>query len=74
MRDINRLNDLYEEIKKYHKELYDLRFIQLMYSFLNWHHNKYKNDGFYLEDDKFIIEFKEFVSNLKEDKYNANVL
>ena len=66
MRDINRLDNLYEKIKEYHKyNIPDFRFIQLMINFLIWHHNKYNTDGFYIEDDECIKRFNEFIFDLK---------
>lgn len=69
MRDPNRLDDFYEEIKTYHKKNFpDLRFSQLMISFSAWHESKYKTDGFYLEEDEYLKRFKEFISNMKQIK------
>ena len=66
MRDPNRLDNFYEKIKIYHKENFpDLRFTQFMITFLTWHNNKYGNDGFYLEDNKCLERFEEFIFALK---------
>lgn len=69
MRDPNRLDNFYEKIKTYHKENFsDLRFAQLMITFLTWHNNKYGNDGFYLEEKVFLERFKEFIEVIKNVK------
>jgi len=66
MRDPNRLDIFYEQIKIYHKKNFpDLRFIQFIFIFLTWHENHYGNDGFYLEDNKCLKRFEEFIFDLK---------
>lgn len=65
MRDPNRLDSIYNEIKELHKENFpDWRMMQLINNFLGWYCNKYKNDGFYMEDNNFINIFKEFVAGI----------
>ena len=67
MRDPNRLDNFYEKLKEYHKNILpDFRFIQLMYVFLNWYCNQYKNSGFYLEEDECLEKFKEFIFDIKQ--------
>lgn len=65
MRDINRLDKFYDELKKIHKTLPDWRFGQLVMNFLSWHLTKYRRDIFYLEEDKIIELFKEYLSELE---------
>lgn len=62
MRDPNRLFKIYDTMFEYHKENPDLRMMQILNNFFRWYMMRYKNDGFYLEDNDFIIRFKEFIS------------
>lgn len=63
MRDVNRLDNFYDTLKDLHKNYFpDWRFMQLFINFLSWHFSKYGNDGFYVEEDKFINRFNEFIS------------
>lgn len=58
MRDPARLNNFYEKLKAYHRAYFpDLRFGQLINNFLSWA----GTDGFYLEEDKFLEKFKEYI-------------
>ena len=69
MRNPNRLDNFYEQIKIYHKENFpDLRFTQFILTFLTWHNNKYGNDGFYLEEKECLKKIKEFISDMKKIK------
>ena len=65
MRDINRLDNFYEKVKEGHKIFPDWRFGQLMLNFMSWFVNKYKRDIFYIEDDKFLIFFNEFINEME---------
>lgn len=60
MRDRNRLFKIYDVLFNYHKEYPDLRFMQILNNFMNWHYYTYKTDGFYVEDDIFIERFNEW--------------
>ena len=63
MRNPNRLNNLYDELKNIHKTyLPDWRFGQFMINFINWYYNKYKRDIFYIEDDKILTYIKEYIN------------
>lgn len=63
MRNPNRLNNLYDELKNIHKTyLPDWRFGQFMINFINWYYNKYKNDIFYIEDNKILTYIKEYIN------------
>lgn len=64
MRDINRLDNFYDELKRIHKYVPDWRFGQLMLNFISWYYNKYKTDIFYIEDDKIIKIFREFIDEI----------
>ena len=65
MRDPNRLDSFYDEMKKIHKEKFpDWRFIQLMQNFMGWYYNKTKLDGFYFEEDKTLILLHEFADEI----------
>ena len=60
MRDPERLDDFYEEMKNIHKEkLPDWRFGQLMYNFFCE-----VGDPFYWEESRFLKELKNYVDNL----------
>lgn len=57
MRDVNRLDGFYEEMKQLHKKYFpDWRFGQLMCNFISQ-----TGDPFYLEEDKFMARFKEYI-------------
>ncbi len=63
MRNPNRLNNLYDELKNIHKTyIPDWRFGQFMINFINWYYNKYKNDIFYIEDNKILTYIKEYIN------------
>lgn len=57
MRDPERLNDIYNEIERLHKEYCpDWRIGQLMINFLSW----LGCDPFYYEDKRLLEKIKEF--------------
>ena len=61
MRDPNRLDNFYDEMKKSHMKTYpDQRFGQLMCNFFGWLMTKYHVDCFFPEEDKMMQWFKEF--------------
>lgn len=65
MRDPDRLDKLYEELKVIHRErLPDMRFCQMIYNFFKWYIKTKKADYFFLEDDKFIDVFEEFINDI----------
>ena len=65
MRDPDSLDKLYEELKVIHRErLPDMRFCQMVYNFFKWYIKTKKADYFFLEDDKFIDAFEEFVNDI----------
>lgn len=61
MRDPDRLDAFYEELKRIHKEQFpDLRFGQLFSNMSFWlQHEKFR-DIFYVEDNRFIDYLKEY--------------
>lgn len=62
MRDPNRLDNFYENLKKIHKEkVTDWRFGQLISNFQSW----YGNDIFYLEENQFMSKLNEFFEEIK---------
>ena len=62
MRDPNRLDNFYEQMKQIHKENFpDWRFGQFITNFLAW----YGRDPFYLEEGRFIEKLNEYVASLK---------
>ena len=68
MRNPERLYSFYEKIMKIHmKEFPDWRFGQLMCNFFYYVQDK-GNDPFFLEEDRFIKEFKEFTNGMKGRK------
>lgn len=61
MRDPNRLDSFYEELKNIHKEYFsDWRFMQFMCNFSRWLMNECMSDGFYLEEKKALERIREF--------------
>lgn len=61
MRDIDRLNGFYDTIKANHKRYFpDLRFGQLMMSFLGWVQQTKGIDPFFPEEDRMLEYFIEY--------------
>lgn len=61
MRDPNRLDNFYDEIKKLHMKYFpDWRFCQLMQNFMGWVFQERKADSFFLEEDRCLDWFKDF--------------
>jgi len=67
MRDVNRLFNFYSQLSLLHRDIPDMRFGQLMYSFIRWAEMENK-DVFYLEEDDFLKLYTEFINDL-EVKY-----
>ena len=67
MRDVNRLFNFYSQLSLLHRDIPDIRFGQLMYSFIRWAEMENKN-VFYLEEDEFLKLYTEFINDL-EVKY-----
>ena len=61
MRDPNRLDSFYEELKKKHKKICpDWRFGQLLYNFLSY----IGKDPFYIEEDKMLELLNDFFNSI----------
>ena len=77
MRDVNRLDNFYNELKKLHKHFPDWRFGQFITNFISWYDNKYHNNIFYIEEDKMLELIAKFIDDMdkltKERKVNNNV-
>lgn len=65
MRDINRFDNFYDELKRIHKYIPDWRFGQFMMNFMNWYYHKYKRDCFYIEDEKMMKYIEEFIDEVR---------
>lgn len=66
MRNPDRLDSFYNELKEIHKTHFpDWRFGQFVYNFLVWLNNTQHNDGFYYEEDKMLEMFKKYVGEIK---------
>ena len=65
MRDINRLNNFYDELKRIHKYVPDWRFGQFIMNFMSWYYTKYKRDCFYIEEDEMIKYIEEFIDKVR---------
>lgn len=62
MRDPNRLDVFYDELKRLHKEnVPDWRFGQFLVNFLTW----YNRDPFYIEEDKMMEEISRYFDSIK---------
>ena len=65
MRDINRLDTFYENLKEIHKiNIPDWRFGQFMLNFMSWFYTKYKNDIFYVEESRMIGLFNKYFKEM----------
>lgn len=61
MRDPNRLDSFYDELKRIHKEEFpDWRFGQLFCNFCGWLMNNKKIDPFFPEENRILKLFKEY--------------
>ena len=61
MRDPNRLDNFYEEVKEIHKRYFaDQRIGQLMSNFFGWLMSEKGIDLFFPDEDKMLLYFKEF--------------
>ena len=63
MRDINRLDKFYDELKEIHKKNFpDWRFGQLLVNVLADWQAETKRDIFFLEEDEMIQIFRDYVN------------
>lgn len=64
MRDPNRLDSFYEELKNLHKEHQpDIRFGQLCSNFFGWIYQNKGCDFFFIEEDEMLKLFKEYFND-----------
>lgn len=65
MRNAERLDGFYEELKRVHREyLPDWRFGQLMYNFHVWVMENSGRDIFYIEEPEMMALIKKYISNV----------
>ena len=65
MRNPNRLDAFYEEMKEIHKRSFpDWRFGQLMSNFFGWLMSEKKRDLFFPEEDDMIKYFREYANSV----------
>jgi len=63
MRNPNRLDDFYNELKRIHKKSFpDMRFGQLMSNFFGWLYSEKKRDCFFPEEDEMIEYLREYAN------------
>ena len=68
MRDANRLDGFYDEMKRIHKKAFpDWRFGQLIINFLGWVAAEKKLDPFFPEEDRMLEFFYEYAGEGSED-------
>ena len=61
VRNPNRLDDFYEQLKELHKERWpDIRFGQLCSNFFGWLYQEKGIDLFFPEEDQMLEYFKEY--------------
>lgn len=64
MRDPDRLDEFYDELKEIHHTSFpDMRFGQLMMNFLGFVSSTKERDPFFPEDDEMIKLLKEYANN-----------
>lgn len=65
MRDPERLEEFYAQMKKVHKKNFpDWRFGQFMVNFLGWLGQR--RDAFFPEEDEMVVYLKQFARGLKK--------
>ena len=65
MRDLNRLDMFYDEVKKIHKVSFpDWRFGQLISNFFSWMSYEKRRDCFFSEEEDMIGYLKEFANEV----------
>lgn len=69
MRDINRLDKFYDELKEIHKKNFPMwRFGQMIVNVLADWQAKTKRDIFFPEEDEMIQIFRDYVNKEQEDE------
>lgn len=72
MRNPNRLDKFYDEMKEIHKMSFpDWRFGQLMSNFFGWLYSEKKRDCFFPEEDEMIEHLREY-ANSTSPLYRGN--
>lgn len=72
MRNPNRLDKFYDEMREIHKKSFpDLRFGQLMSNFFGWLHSVKGKDLFFPEEEDMIEYFREY-ANCTSPLYRGN--
>lgn len=71
MRDPERLFNFYSTLALWHRDIPDMRFGQLMYSFVRWAEMENKNI-FHLEEDEFLELYRKFLNDIQA-KYIPNI-
>ena len=67
MKEPDRLNDFYYELREIHKRHFpDWRFGQFMYNFLNWLYSEKHLDPFFPEEGDMIDYLKEYATGEKK--------
>lgn len=62
MRNPDRLDNFYDEMKELHKKHFpDWRFSQMMSNYFRYSFEVKKIDPFFLEENNFMSSFKEFI-------------
>ena len=66
MRDINRLDNFYDNLKNIHKNyIPDWRFGQFIINFMSWYYDKYKTDIFYVEEEIILKYINDFIDEVR---------
>lgn len=74
MRDPNRLDKFYDEMKEIHKEAFpDWRFLQFMSNFMGWIYTKHNRDPFFIEEDKCIELINEYAKTNSKLGYLSEI-
>ena len=68
MRDPDRLDSFYDELKEIHKNFFpDWRFSQFFMNFCSWY-----GDPFYLEEDRFLAKVKNYIKVMGYEQDDKN--
>lgn len=71
MRDPNRLDGFYEELKNIHKEYFpDWRFGQLCSNFFGWLVSTKGVDLFFPEEQRMLEYLREYIAPMSGENYN----
>lgn len=71
MRDPNRLDSFYEELKNIHKDFFpDWRYGQLCSNFFGWLVNTKGIDLFFPEEPRMLEYLREYIAPMSGENYN----